>query len=127
MNMIARVPDIQLGEWLTAKQIAEEKLPGLPTSESGVIRHAKRHNWHEYPTLCRERTEVGGGKEYSYLLLPTLAKVAYMQRYLIAGRMVERETQNNSTTNSSLSDRAQLERDARLAVVAAFELFSAFH
>lgn len=124
MNMVMRVSNTKPREWLTAKEIAAEKLPGLPVSESGIIRHAKRHNWQNYPSLCKDRADVGGGNQYSYLLLPTLAKIAYMQRYMIAGRIDEPETQLSDVVNSSLSDRAQLERDARLAVVAAFELFS---
>ncbi|MCH4542813.1 DDE-type integrase/transposase/recombinase [Ochrobactrum sp. A-1] len=127
MNELTRIipaPVAAMKEWLTAKQIAEEKLPGIPHSESGVIRHAKRHNWSSYPSLCRGRADVGGGLQYHYRLLPTLPQIAYVQRYMVTGRveaLPQAEAEIHPT--APLSDRAQRERDARLAVVAAFELF----
>ncbi|WP_418459805.1 DDE-type integrase/transposase/recombinase [Brucella intermedia] len=127
MNEIIRVnptPVTAMKEWMTAKQIAEEKLPGIPHSESGMIRHAKRHNWTSYPSLCRGRADVGGGLQYHYRLLPTLAQIAYVQRYMVTGRVDPvLNTPPEVQTAVSLTDRAQRERDARLAVVAAFELF----
>lgn len=129
MNKLSRIIPFEVArpnEWLTAKQIAEEKLPEIPHSESGMIRHAKRHHWSSYPSLCRGRADVGGGLQYNYRLLPKLAQIAYVQRYMIAGRIENLSPapiQNNMPT-ASLTDRATRERDARLAVVAAFELFS---
>lgn len=113
-------------EWLTAQEIASECLPDMPTTKSAVIRFAKRSGWASYPSLCRNREASGGGLEYNYRLLPTLAQVTYVQRHMITGRI---ETPSVSSLQDNLSapsltDRAQRERDARLAVVAAFELFS---
>ena len=45
--------------WLTASQLADLKLPGLPGSESATIRRARREGW-----AARKRTDRGGGSEY---------------------------------------------------------------
>ncbi|MCV9907166.1 DDE-type integrase/transposase/recombinase [Brucella sp. HL-2] len=129
MNELSRTTPHDIArplEWLTAKQIASEKLPELPHSESGMIRHAKRHNWSSYPSLCRGRADVGGGLQFNYRILPKLAQITYVQRYMITGRIepLPQPIEPDNHTSISLTDRAQRERDARLAVVAAFELFS---
>lgn len=110
-------------EWLSAREIANEALPNMPDTERGIQLFAEREGWSEIPSCARSRKGRGGGLEYHYRLLPTLAQISYTQRYMIAGRVEETETQLSNVVSSSLSDRAQLERDARLAVVAAFELF----
>lgn len=115
----------RLKEWLTAREIAAEALPGLPTSESAVIRYARREDWQSVPSLCRARNGVGGGLEYHYRLFPTLAQVAYVQRYMVVGsEPVTPEAVPETPASAALTDRARRERDARLAVVAAFETFS---
>lgn len=115
----------RLKEWLTAREIAAEELPGLPTTESGIIRHAKNGKWTAYPSLCRNRPGLGGGYEYHYTLLPTLAQVTYVQRHMVVGGSDPApEAEAVSVDGASLTDRARIERDARLAVVAAFEVFS---
>lgn len=115
----------RLKEWLTAREIAAEELPGLPTTESGIIRHAKNGKWTAYPSLCRNRPGLGGGYEYHYTLLPTLAQVTYVQRHMVVGGSDPAlEAEATPVDGASLTDRARIERDARLAVVAAFEVFS---
>ena len=114
-----------LKEWLTAREIAAEALPGFPTTESAVIRYARREEWQSVPSMCRSRSGAGGGLEYHYCLFPTLAQIAYVQRYMVVGSEAIAPvptTQNSAST--PLSDRGQLERDARLAVIAAFETFA---
>ena len=74
-----------LKEWLTAREIAEEALPGLPTTKSAVIRFAKREGWNDVPSLTRNHAGYGGGLEYHYRLFPTLAQVTYVQRYMVVG------------------------------------------
>lgn len=49
--------------YFTAKQLAG--LPGMPATESGVIRTAKRENWPH-----RQREGRGGGREYAISALP---------------------------------------------------------
>ncbi|WP_237681357.1 MULTISPECIES: DDE-type integrase/transposase/recombinase [Rhizobium/Agrobacterium group] len=115
----------RLKEWLTAREIAAEALPGLPTTKSAVIRFAKREGWNDVPSLTRNHAGYGGGLEYHYRLFPTLAQVAYVQRYMVVGsEPVDQQPEPEPAASASLSERARRERDARLAVVAAFETFS---
>jgi len=115
----------RLKEWLTAREIAAEELPGLPTTKSAVIRFAKREGWSEVPSLTRDHAGFGGGLEYHYRLFPTLAQVTYVQRYMVVGsEPVQPKAEPETSVSAALTDRARRERDARLAVVAAFETFS---
>lgn len=70
------------GEWLTAREIAEAKLPGLPATKRKVNALAKRQKWqtHRSPDgepLARKRPgrEGGGGWEYHRSLLPDGAQL----------------------------------------------------
>lgn len=60
-------------EWLTASRIAALTLPGLPTTESAVIRAAARYGWKSRPRKGR-----GGGSEYHVSALPDTAKAALL-------------------------------------------------
>jgi len=50
-------------EWLTAREIASARLPGLPTGRSKVLAYARRHNW-----KLREQPGDGliGGARYEF-------------------------------------------------------------
>lgn len=66
-------------EWFTAAELVARQLPGLPSSKSGVIRLAKKQAWKSAldtagNPLARRRQGRGGGWEYHYTLLPTLAQ-----------------------------------------------------
>ena len=108
---------------MTAREIAAEALPDLPADVGSIIRMAKREAWDSHPTYARKRSGRGGGMEYHYRLLPTLAQVAYFQRYVTIGaEPVEVATVANP--REPLTKRAVTERDARLAILHAYELFS---
>lgn len=110
-------------EWLTARELAAEALPDLPASESAMIRFAARAGWNDCLSWCRTRKGRGGGLEYSIHMLPTLARLEYERRH----RQIEvvRPAPPASTIlGEDLSDRAARERDARLAIVVAFDDFS---
>ncbi len=55
----------------TAKELESLQLPGLPATESGIIRKTKREGW-----AYRERAGRGGGKEYPLSALPQEARLA---------------------------------------------------
>lgn len=62
-------------EWWTASEIADAALPDMPATRQGVEQVIKRDNWRaKGTTLARRRAGKGGGWEYSWLLLPELAK-----------------------------------------------------
>lgn len=63
-------------EWRTAAGWAEQGLPTIPKTESGIIRRAKRDNWQG-----RERKGFGGGLDYHYTSLPDRARAAYLLRH----------------------------------------------
>lgn len=109
-------------EWLSAREIAEEQLPDMPGSERGVQKLAASENWDLNPALARPRAGRGGGMEYHYRLLPLLAQVAYQQRHMTVSRPDEPEALPAPATGG-LTDRAAVERDARLAIVAAYITF----
>lgn len=108
-------------DWLTAREIAAEQLPDMPATESAVIRLAKREGWDERTSQARTRAGRGGATEYHVSLLPTLAQVAYQQKHIVIQLPVKPA---KTAPDASLTARAQKERDARLAIVAAFEKFS---
>lgn len=105
-------------EWLTAVELAAEGLPDFPSSERGVRDRAERDGWNDHPSFVRSRggRDGGGGLEYHYSLLPALAQIAYTQRHMVVAR-------GEAPAPESLSARAQEERDARLAIVHAFQRF----
>ncbi len=112
-----------MNDWLTAREIAAEALPDLPTSESAVIRFAERSAWNTHPTFARRRKGRGGGQEYHYRILPTLAQIAYVQKHMTVGT----DTTGPKTISPDtpiITGKAGEERDARLAIIAAYERFA---
>jgi len=63
-------------DWLSAAEIAEERLPGLPTHRSAIARRAEREGWQH-----RERQASGGGREYAIEALPAPALAKYLARH----------------------------------------------
>jgi putative transposase len=111
-------------EWLTAREIAVERLPDLPDTERGIQLYADRERWNTHPAYARRRQGRGGGFEYHYSALPTLSQVTYVQRYMIAGHSELTIDAPTAKPAIDLTDRARTERDARLAVVTAFDTFA---
>lgn len=110
-------------EWLTAREIAAENLPDLPSTKQGVNLLAERNRWNSHPSYCRAREDRGGGLEYHYRLFPTLAQVTYVQRHMVVGA-VEPAQPVADQQAPVIAGRPGEERDARLAIIAAFETFS---
>ncbi|CDP54035.1 Transposase and inactivated derivative [Devosia sp. DBB001] len=107
-------------EWFTAQEIADAGLPDLPTTKRGVSLLADREGWVNNPAFARTRSQRGGGFEYHYKLWPTLAQVEHQKRHLTISAPVE----NDLPMPAPISGRGATERDARLAILAAFEQFS---
>ncbi|QBF31536.1 transposase domain-containing protein [Thalassococcus sp. S3] len=61
--------------WWTASQIAEAKLPDLPTTKRRINDLAERERWNNDPELSRRRQGKGGGWEYHWKLLPIRAQL----------------------------------------------------
>ncbi len=111
-------------EWFTAQEIADQHLPGLPTTKRRVNAIAEREAWASDPALARRREGRGGGMEYHISVLPTLAQVTLQHRNLSVEPAPEAERET-ILSSENLSERAQIERDARLAIVHAFDRYAA--
>lgn len=71
--------DVAVSCWLTAAEIAERDLPGLPTNKRAVNDFARRHGWAtqrlpDGKPLARPRAGRGGGIEYHSSQLPIEAQ-----------------------------------------------------
>ncbi len=113
-------------EWLTPLEIADAGLADMPSTKRGVSMLAEREGWNEHPVYARKRAGRGGGMEYSYRILPSLAQIQWTQRYMVVGAPEEPTgaIDAGDEEEDQLSGRAQRERDAKLAIVAAFENWS---
>lgn len=107
-------------EYLTAQEIAAERLPLMPATIKGVLNMADREGWTADAFRSRKRAGRGGGMEFSISLLPSVAQVAYRQRYIPVGPLPAKA---NVKPETALSGRAAMERDARLAILRAFDAF----
>lgn len=113
-------------EWLTAAEIAASSLPQIPSTKRGVQLLADRGGWDSHPAYARRRNARGGGMEYHYRILPDIAQITYFQRQELVGRAVEEAPVAITATPAKGSTaRALRERDARLAIIAAFDRFAA--
>lgn len=64
-------------EWYTALELAELRLPTLPTTKAGVIGRAQKNAWQK-----RRRAGRGGGWEYHVSALPPAAREALAERMM---------------------------------------------
>lgn len=74
--------------WWTAAEIAEARLPDLPSTTRGVDALAKRLGWRSDPVAARRRAGRGGGWEYAWTLFPASAKRRLLQEARAAGAAV---------------------------------------
>lgn len=110
---------------MTAAEIAAAKLPGMPTTKRGVAAKAQAEGWDQNPALARARQGRGGGFEYDVRILPTLARMALLQREISVGLPSVSQDEPPVEAPANLSDRAAREQAARLAIVRQFEQFAA--
>ena len=73
-------------EWFTIPELAEAKLPGLPTSIRRIRDHADRAGWDQQAGKVAAIAKQGGGLKYHYSLLPKEArqKLAFLNTDLTA-------------------------------------------
>ncbi|MBB5046757.1 transposase InsO family protein [Rhodopseudomonas rhenobacensis] len=110
-------------EWCTARELADASLASLPDTERGIQLFAQREGWNDSVAYVRRRSGRGGGLEYNVSLLPPSARVEFERRHRVVQAPEPAAVNVAPTLGSGLSDRAARERDARLAVVAAFQAF----
>ena len=61
-------------EWWSPADLADSRLPDVPTSKRGVEQLAKREGWRMIDGAVRRRSGRGGGFEYSWQVLPVRAR-----------------------------------------------------
>ena len=112
-------------EWLTAREIADEQLQGLPTTKRGITLAAETGGWNENPAFARKRTGRGGGMEYNIRLLPLLAQISYKRKHLTVGIVDLPPAANDLPVSEDAEStrRAKFTRDARLAVLKQYDRY----
>jgi putative transposase len=100
--------------FLSAAEIAAEKLPGLPSVERAVKRTAGKMGW-----TSRGRAGRGGGLEYSVESLPPAARAAYVGRHIEAIELPASIARDAATEPDAINvtSSAASARDARLALL----------
>ena len=110
--------------WMSAAEIAEYALPGLPSTERGIGLRAEKDNW-----PCQRRKGRGGGLEYQVSSLPLSARVALsaMEARATAASI---DVGAIPIPTAAMNDDAApttagvLRRDARLTILALFDGFA---
>ncbi|GJD93402.1 DDE-type integrase/transposase/recombinase [Methylobacterium iners] len=106
--------------WLTASEIADLALPGLPRTKRNVNALAEAAGWADRKSLWRKRRHAGGGIEYHLDLLPPDARKAYVDCFVSdAVPMAAAAAAEAEPAAAGLRDDAAEARDARLAILAA--------
>ncbi|MGD9861192.1 MAG: DNA-binding protein, partial [Marinobacterium sp.] len=105
-------------QWFTAKEFADAKLPGLPSTESGMVRRIQREGWEG-----QQRMGKGGGYEYHISNLPYEARKALEAQ--IAGDMLTRICElprqlapvTATLSNVPMTHRQRAAADARATII----------
>ena len=124
-------------DWFTASELADMKLPELPSKRSSISKRASRKNWKSRPRKGR-----GGGNEFHISALPEAARTALMARHLSkwgterrgpgpAERMTEQvmERQHQTQRERGLAEYRRMpqwakdEADACLHILDALDVF----
>ncbi|MEM6384365.1 MAG: DDE-type integrase/transposase/recombinase [Pseudomonadota bacterium] len=106
-------------DWLTARELLELQLEGLPKAERTLFRTIERQGWNTDPKRSRPRCGRGGGWEYRVASLPELARLDYAKRFVAEAASDARGTCAALSAPGTATDGvAGEERDARLQVVA---------
>ncbi|MBB5987406.1 transposase domain-containing protein [Sphingobium lignivorans] len=116
--------------WFTAAELAELRLPGLPTDKRAVNRRARDERW-QYRTdasgalLSRPRAGRGGGTEFHVSLLPGAARLELARRGIGARPApAEAEAQNGGSWRwyDGQTAKTKAEAERRLAIIAELHL-----
>ncbi|MBR1778394.1 MAG: transposase [Alphaproteobacteria bacterium] len=105
-------------EWFTAKELADLKLPAMPTSKICIIEKGKRESW-----KCRAREGRGGGKEYHISNLPEIARI---QLAVLTAPAAKKEIVKEEINPQGLAEYAHIEGRAKSRIDAKLEILEAF-
>lgn len=105
-------------EWFTAKELAEFKLPTLPSTERNIQLKSKRDCW-----KSRAREGRGGGKEYHISSLPEIARI---QLAVMTAPAAKKEAAKTEINPQGLAEYAHIEGRAKNRIDAKLEILDAF-
>lgn len=105
-------------EWFTAKELAEFKLPTLPSTERNIQLKSKRDCW-----KFRARSGRGGGKEYHISNLPEVARI---QLAVMTAPAAKKEAAKTEINPQGLAEYAHIEGRAKNRIDAKLEILEAF-
>lgn len=110
-------------EWFSAQELADMKLPNLPTAKKNIIDTAARENWKSRP-----RSGRGGGKEYHISNLPEIARIqlAVMTAPAVGTAVAGRKEKEKAENLKGLAEYAHLDGSAKVRVDAKLEILEAF-
>lgn len=114
--------------WLTASELEELGLPGMPADKRSINRRASAERWHtrtgpDNRLLVRKRQGRGGGVEFHASLLPGEARIELARRGIIRTRPAEAAEQTTAWSwFDKQSGKVKAEAQRRLDVVNAIEL-----
>lgn len=132
MGNIARMEQVTpgAGEWFTAAELADLRLPGLPADKRSINRRAAEDRWSSRMgadglPLVRARAGRGGGVEFHLSLLPPAARLDMAKRGICPDVADEAEQDERSAAWQWLERqpaKVRNEAEFRLGVVAEIEL-----
>lgn len=116
-------------EWFSAVELAELRLPGLPSDKRSVQRRAVEERWGERRSLSgellsRTRSGRGGGLEFNIQVLPAVARQELVRRGICAETIEEAVEQSASEAlwewfgqqPSTVKEEAQKRLDAMVEI-----------
>ncbi len=106
--------------WLTAKELAELRLAGMPATERAIQIMAKREGWQDHSSLARKRAGRGGGWEYHIDLLPEAARTDLEARRAEVAARAAREIDLKRISQEGVADltaRQRMVMEARAALL----------
>lgn len=105
-------------EWFSAQELADLKLPDIPSAKKNILALAKRKNWKNRP-----RSGFGGGKEYHISNLPEVARI---QLAVMTAPAAKKEAAKTEINPQGLAEYAHIEGRAKNRIDAKLEILEAF-
>jgi hypothetical protein len=114
-------------EWWTSAEIAEARLPDMPTARQPVEKVIARGAWRE-TSLARRRSGRGGGWEYHWSLLPIRAQAALLKTATVSEVPAPAKDRDEAWSwFEGLPETVKAEARRRLRIVQMVEGLEALH
>lgn len=107
--------DTPAKEWWSAAELADARLPDLPTTKRKINQRAEVEGWAQQAGKARQRKARGGGVEYHYTVLPMRARLALLAES--KAPEPKRLPEDAWSDFEGLSSKAKAKAEARLLVM----------